>query len=171
MLSGELDGPLRGLVCSGSAPGRAGRWGPAGTSHSAPGGGAVLVWHSGGGCRKSGALGWGGGGGWWHGSSAGPAPFRKPEPSGPPPPRPRPQLRPRPAPGARSKPSDMLLLLLRGPLLLRSGEKLSTRRSLRPHVGVGRGVPARLLSASGGQSGRQLMDPPNPPLLSARPRG
>lgn len=47
--------------------------------------------------------------------------------------------------------------------------RLSPRRSLRPHGGGGRRVPARLLSASGGRSGRQLKQPPNPPLRSARP--
>lgn len=48
--------------------------------------------------------------------------------------------------------------------------RLSPRRSLRPHGGGGRRVPAGLLSAAGGRSARQLKHPPNPPLRSARPQ-
>lgn len=111
-LAQEHRGPSSCSV-PGSAPGRGGRAEPAGASLWAPGGGAVLGWRSGGGCRKPGALGCSGGG-WCCDRSAGPAPFGNPPPSGPPPPRPRPRLRPRPAPGARSKLSDMLLVLQRG---------------------------------------------------------
>jgi hypothetical protein len=115
-LAQEPRGPSSCSV-PGSAPGRGGRAEPAGASLWAPGGGAVLGWRSGGGCRKPGALGCGGGGDWCCDRSAGPAPFGNPPPSGPPPPRPRnrPRLRPRPAPGARSKLSDMLLSLQPGP--------------------------------------------------------
>lgn len=138
--------PKSGSV-PGSAPGRGGRWGAAGNSHWAPGGGAVLGWRSGGGCRKPGALGCGGG--WCRGRSAGPAPFGKPPPSGPPPPRPRPRprLRPRPAPGARSKPSDMLLRLLRGPLPLHSGEDAGEA----PRAGCRRCAHACLMEEEGGR--------------------
>lgn len=97
--------------------------------------------------------------------SAGPAPFGNPPPSGPPPPRPRPRLRPRPAPGARSKLSDMLLALHRGPPpLLRIG---------RAGGAAGRLSPLRLTQASwrrpaGPARSSALRAPADAPQHSAR---